>query len=113
MVASVFLLTSVSVSRAGMDQYVTQVSGFSLCSEMFVFYFKCTSLLCACVFLLSADCKPVCLNGGTCIKPNVCACPSGFYGSQCQIGTSQNCIYYLQFFVICDVIKVYMLYSSV
>lgn len=33
-----------------------------------------------------ALCRPVCLNGGTCIKPNICACPSGFYGSQCQIG---------------------------
>lgn len=36
----------------------------------------------------TALCNPVCLNGGTCMKPNICACPSGFYGSQCQIGNT-------------------------
>ncbi|KAK0136096.1 von Willebrand factor D and EGF domain-containing protein [Merluccius polli] len=34
---------------------------------------------------LAAACNPVCRNGGTCVKPGVCACPGGFYGSQCQI----------------------------
>ena len=33
-----------------------------------------------------AACDPVCLNGGACLRPGVCACPGGFYGSQCQIG---------------------------
>lgn len=38
----------------------------------------------------AALCDPVCLNGGACTKPNICACPGGFYGSQCQIGKKRN-----------------------
>uniref|UniRef100_A0A8C0FPE2 EGF-like domain-containing protein n=1 Tax=Bubo bubo TaxID=30461 RepID=A0A8C0FPE2_BUBBB len=32
----------------------------------------------------AAMCDPVCLNGGSCTKPNVCLCPHGFFGAQCQ-----------------------------
>uniref|UniRef100_A0A672V7C6 EGF-like domain-containing protein n=1 Tax=Strigops habroptila TaxID=2489341 RepID=A0A672V7C6_STRHB len=32
----------------------------------------------------TAVCNPVCLNGGICVWPNMCTCPYGFYGPQCQ-----------------------------
>ncbi|XP_055301555.1 putative ankyrin repeat protein RF_0381 isoform X2 [Sitodiplosis mosellana] len=31
-----------------------------------------------------AVCNPVCLNGGTCTGRNICSCPIGFKGLQCQ-----------------------------
>lgn len=34
----------------------------------------------------TAVCNPVCLNGGICVRPNMCTCPYGFYGPQCQRG---------------------------
>ena len=34
----------------------------------------------------AAMCDPVCLNGGSCTKPDVCLCPHGFFGAQCQNG---------------------------
>lgn len=34
----------------------------------------------------TAVCNPLCLNGGICVRPNMCACPYGFYGPQCQRG---------------------------
>lgn len=34
----------------------------------------------------AAICDPVCLNGGSCTKPDVCLCPHGFFGAQCQNG---------------------------
>ncbi|KTG02535.1 hypothetical protein cypCar_00049490 [Cyprinus carpio] len=34
--------------------------------------------------LSPALCDPVCLNGGTCIRPNTCTCQPGFYGARCQ-----------------------------
>ncbi|KAJ6665410.1 hypothetical protein lerEdw1_003250, partial [Lerista edwardsae] len=34
--------------------------------------------------IAEAVCNPVCLNGGTCIRPNTCACPPGFFGPHCQ-----------------------------
>ena len=33
-----------------------------------------------------AFCHPECLNGGRCIKPFVCQCPTGTTGDQCQTG---------------------------
>lgn len=58
---------------------------------------ECVSLsVCVCVHLsvltlslsLSpALCSPMCLNGGSCIRSNVCECPHGFYGAQCQNGS--------------------------
>lgn len=35
---------------------------------------------------LQAVCSPVCLNGGSCVRPNICECPHGFYSAQCQNG---------------------------
>lgn len=56
-------------------------------SKDYFFILKYTSVISKFSFVPSAAlCNPVCRNGGTCIKPNICACPSGFYGSQCQIG---------------------------
>lgn len=88
---SVFPLTCVSANPAGTDPPAAQVRPFSLT----LFYEKPLNHsnwmndLADYVILFStvpADCKPVCLNGGTCVKPNICVCPIGFYGSQCQIG---------------------------
>lgn len=39
-----------------------------------------------------ALCEPVCLNGGSCYKPNTCLCPNGFFGAQCQNGKCSFCI---------------------
>lgn len=39
--------------------------------------------------LYPALCSPVCLNGSPCVRPNVCECPHGFYGAQCQNGNSR------------------------
>ncbi len=41
-----------------------------------------------CVFinLIAAICIPSCENGGICISPGHCACPSGFIGARCEEG---------------------------
>lgn len=36
---------------------------------------------------LTAMCAQPCANGGTCLRPNQCACPLGWTGYQCQTGT--------------------------
>lgn len=33
-----------------------------------------------------AHCNPPCSPEGRCVEPNVCACPSGLYGKQCEKG---------------------------
>ena len=35
-------------------------------------------------------CSPPCVNGGVCISPNVCNCPSGFSGSYCENTTTEE-----------------------
>lgn len=35
---------------------------------------------------LTAVCGQACVNGGTCLRPNHCACPLGWTGHQCQTG---------------------------
>ncbi|KAA0712091.1 von Willebrand factor D and EGF domain-containing protein [Triplophysa tibetana] len=42
-----------------------------------------------------ASCDPVCLNGGSCVRPNSCVCQHGFYGSRCQNGcaTYRGCFH--------------------
>lgn len=35
---------------------------------------------------LTAMCDQACENGGTCLRPNQCACPLGWTGHQCQTG---------------------------
>lgn len=35
---------------------------------------------------LTAVCGQACMNGGTCIRPNQCACLLGWMGPQCQTG---------------------------
>ncbi|XP_078145652.1 epidermal growth factor-like protein 7 isoform X3 [Centroberyx gerrardi] len=41
-----------------------------------------------------AVCGQACVNGGTCLRPNHCACPLGWTGHQCQtggrFGTAEN-----------------------
>lgn len=37
---------------------------------------------------LPAVCRQPCINGGTCLRPNRCACPPGWTGDQCQTGRS-------------------------
>ncbi|CAB0006247.1 unnamed protein product [Nesidiocoris tenuis] len=34
--------------------------------------------------LTKAVCLPGCENGGACVSPNLCSCPSNFYGPYCQ-----------------------------
>ena len=41
-----------------------------------------------------ALCIQTCLNGGTCYKPNQCACPLGWRGHQCQKGNHPNAFYH-------------------
>lgn len=36
---------------------------------------------------LAAVCGKPCVNGGTCVRPNLCACPLGWRGYHCQTGT--------------------------
>ncbi|GBM80285.1 Protein shifted, partial [Araneus ventricosus] len=31
-------------------------------------------------------CYPVCINGGTCVAPGVCACADGYQGPHCEGG---------------------------
>ena len=38
----------------------------------------------------SALCNPGCLNGGSCIRPNVCSCPVGYTGPTCETGMCLN-----------------------
>lgn len=42
--------------------------------------------------LVIADCELPCENQGICIRPNVCHCPEGWDGSQCQIKTDKPCL---------------------
>jgi len=37
-------------------------------------------------------CNPICLNGGTCVGTNTCACPVGWRGSFCQTGIKPHYI---------------------
>ena len=39
-----------------------------------------------------AECDPQCLNGGICIRPNVCHCQNNWEGSHCQIERSKPCL---------------------
>uniref|UniRef100_A0A1I8I9K2 Protein kinase C-binding protein NELL2 n=1 Tax=Macrostomum lignano TaxID=282301 RepID=A0A1I8I9K2_9PLAT len=34
---------------------------------------------------LPAICQPACLNGGSCLRPGVCTCPTGFHGRRCEL----------------------------
>lgn len=35
-------------------------------------------------FLISAICQPPCQNGGRCLRPGSCVCPTGYAGTYCQ-----------------------------
>ncbi|CAG05208.1 unnamed protein product [Tetraodon nigroviridis] len=37
-----------------------------------------------------AVCGKPCVNGGTCVRPNLCACPLGWRGHHCQTGASSH-----------------------
>ena len=37
-----------------------------------------------------ANCDPECENGGVCSGPNVCDCPTGYSGDQCQTRRSNT-----------------------
>lgn len=36
------------------------------------------------VFFFPASCNSPCLNGGECVEPNRCQCPSDFTGDTCE-----------------------------
>ncbi len=42
-----------------------------------------THMIC---MLISANCYPKCKNGGECLRPGKCRCPSGFGGKYCHKG---------------------------
>lgn len=42
--------------------------------------------------LSTAICMPPCQNLGFCLAPNVCNCPDGFEGPQCQYAKSKPCL---------------------
>ena len=51
--------------------------------------------MCHCyhVFLaMTAICMPPCQNLGFCLAPNLCECPDGFEGPQCQFAKSKPCL---------------------
>ncbi|XP_043943101.1 protein kinase C-binding protein NELL2 [Protopterus annectens] len=48
--------------------------------------------------ICKAFCEEGCKNGGTCISPNVCVCPQGFTGHNCQTDIDEC----LEGFVQCD-----------
>ncbi|POI34663.1 hypothetical protein CIB84_001585 [Bambusicola thoracicus] len=35
-------------------------------------------------YVSAGVCDPVCMNGGKCVSPNVCDCPSGWRGKHCN-----------------------------
>ena len=59
---------------------------FSLALDIILCH-VCNSLL-FCLFALSAICMQGCQNGGECVAPNQCSCPSGRWtGNQCEEGS--------------------------
>lgn len=42
------------------------------------------------LFFLDPVCDPVCLNGGTCVGQDACACSVGWQGTSCEIGIDKN-----------------------
>lgn len=38
------------------------------------------------IYIFAAICKQACENGGKCLSPGICFCPSGYYGHNCQNG---------------------------
>lgn len=54
---------------------------------------KCT-YYCLHYIIYPAQCNPPCSPEGHCIEPNICACPSGLEGKQCEIG-KHNCVLYI------------------
>lgn len=41
-------------------------------------------------YFVPAICTKPCLNGGKCVKPDLCACLKGFSGPQCEIVTNER-----------------------
>lgn len=72
------LQTRSRVLQAGLDPPVRQVSW---CVSESPFPRRYANAL-----LSPALCSPMCLNGGSCLRPNTCVCPRGFYGAQCHHG---------------------------
>jgi len=40
------------------------------------------------VLYFPATCHQLCLNGGTCVAPNLCHCPYGYQGDDCSQSSS-------------------------
>ena len=36
-------------------------------------------------------CEPWCLNGGSCVAPNVCSCRPGYIGTECETYVGTGC----------------------
>lgn len=53
-----------------------------LCISKSEYLSKCVTI----EISLAAICVKPCVNGGTCVRPNLCACPLGWKGYQCQTG---------------------------
>ena len=48
----------------------------------------------------TALCEPSCLNGGQCLSPNTCLCPSRWTGDQCEKGENlKSTTYYMSIII--------------
>ena len=92
MVAFVHHLKPVHVLMDGLEANVIQVIiNFVFKSSIYVLIqienITCIASQNAWIVLISAVCSPSCQNGGTCVKPGVCTCQSGWTASSCTTRT--------------------------
>ena len=64
----------------GEEIAASRVSSFCMSMELKL------KLLCSVFSVIIAECKSDCLNGGSCIAPDVCECPDGWEGDHCGQG---------------------------
>lgn len=60
------------------------------CSRKHKKFWSCVKFLILSLIFLLAICLSECMNGGSCVSPNVCQCAKEFRGPQCQYSV-ENC----------------------
>lgn len=82
------------------------------CPNFFSCFGVCHILMYLC-FLNAAVCLQKCKNGGECLGPNTCQCPTGWEGLQCQTGGFINQIVNLNiftsFYIIFHILKLFFI----